>query len=210
MVKSKGNTSRPTTNNDLSIKQRVEETVADGKKSYNLEISLLKAELTEVRNSQEFICQKYEELKLDFDKLDKINKQEANISALKPQLSDLKKQSNKENDKIDFLEQYGRGQNIEFVSVPITNEENTNDIVVEVANLVGVKVLPEHISTSYRMPIKAKNKNGRKNSTPPLIIVRFTSRDNCNKIYASCRLIRLLDLTKFSVPNTSHILPTKT
>ena len=52
MVKSKKNTSRPTTNNDLSIKQLVEEAVADWKKSYNLEISSMKADLTEVRRAK--------------------------------------------------------------------------------------------------------------------------------------------------------------
>ena len=75
---------------------------------------------------------------MDCDKLPKINKvQEGEISALKRQLPDLKEQSSKEKDKVDFLEQYGRRQNIEIVGVPITNEENTKNIVIEVTNLLG-------------------------------------------------------------------------
>ena len=136
-------------------------------------------------------------------KLTLVKNRNRKFPLLKRQSSDLKEQSSKQKNKIDSLEQYGRRQNTEVVVVLITNE-NTSDIVVEVANLVGVKFLPKHISTSHRMSTKAKDKNGDRISPPPPIIVRFTNRDIHNKTHASRRLTCSLNLKKFSVPNTSH------
>ena len=41
----------------------------------------------------------------------------------------------KEGEKVELLEQYGRKLNLEITGVPVKDEENTNDIVVEIANL---------------------------------------------------------------------------
>ena len=55
------------------------------------------------------------------------------------------------------------------------------------------------------MPIKTMDKDGHRISTLPPKIVCLTNRDIRNKIYASRRLTRSLDLKKFSVLNSSHI-----
>ena len=73
-----------------------------------------------MKESQIFLSSKYEELKLDNDKLTVINRQlEQEISKLKKQIVESKIQGERESEKIDSLEQYGRGQNLEITGIPV-------------------------------------------------------------------------------------------
>ena len=69
--------------------------------------------------------------------------------------------------------------------------------------MMGVKVLPEQISTSHRMPVNPK-KNSDQIANPP-IIARFTNRDVKNQIYANRKLARSIDLRNFSISGTKNI-----
>ena len=184
-----------------SIQDLIDQAVATLKMEYGREINILKAEVNEIKNSQEFICKKYDSLKVDHDKLSLINQvQEKETATLKSQATELKEQRVKESVKLDDIEQYGRRQNIEIVGVPMHDGEDTNAIVREVGNLLNVEVLPCHMSISHRLPVKPKNK------TPnPSIIARFVNRDIRNKLYANRKLLRSIDLSKFSITGTEKI-----
>ena len=52
-----------------SVKQLVDEAIEAWKTNYDQEINTLKAELSELKNSQEFICSQYDVLKEEYDKL---------------------------------------------------------------------------------------------------------------------------------------------
>ena len=109
-----------------------------------------------------------------YNALNKTNKkQEVEISNLKVH------QCARVEEKLDNLEQYGSKQNLEIIGIQQHDGEDTNSIVIEVAKMMGVKVLPEQISTSYRMPVNPK-KNFDKVANPP-IIARFTNRDVKNQ-----------------------------
>ena len=85
---------------------------------YQQEINALKAELLEVKSSQEFICAQYEDLKLNFINLQKINKQRAeDIKTLQLQSTNLEVREAKHEEKLDAIEQYGRRQNLEIIGV---------------------------------------------------------------------------------------------
>ena len=56
--------------------------------------------------------------------------------------------------KVDELEQYGRRQNFEIVGVLQKVDKNTNAIVLEIAKMLDVDKLPNHISTFHRLPKK--------------------------------------------------------
>ena len=158
----------------------VDEAIEAWKTNYDQEVDTLKAELSEFKNSQEFICSQYDVLKEEYDKLFPTNKnQEAEICKLKSESSDMKKQSIKDMDKLDEVEQYGRRQNLEIVGVPVQENEDTNALVIEVAKLLDVEVPPDQISTSHRLPI---NPNSKISKTPP-IIVRFVNRDIRKKLF---------------------------
>ena len=87
----------------------------------------------------------------------------------------MKNQCAKDEEKLDNLEQYGRRQNLEIIGIPQRDDEDTNSIVIEVAKMMGVKVLPEQISTSHRMPVNRKKNLDQIANRP--IIARFTNRD---------------------------------
>ena len=70
--------------------------------------------LEEVKKSQDLINSQYESLKEKCDKLIVTNqKQESVIKELKAQSTTLKSSNEKEKEKVDALEQYGRRQNLE-------------------------------------------------------------------------------------------------
>ena len=49
----------------------------------------------------------------------------------------------KEGEKDESLEQYGRELNLEITGVPVKDEENTRNIVVEIAKLANVDLFPD-------------------------------------------------------------------
>ena len=187
-----------------NVNQLVAQAIAVWKKEYQLEIETLRAEVIEIKESQAFICNQYDSLKAEYDKLIVVNTlQKEEISNLKSQADALKTQEIKDSIKVDELEQYGRRQNLEIVGVPEKEDENTNAIVLEVAKMLDVDIMSSHISTSHRLP--KKKASSRNNSGSSSIIVRFTSRDIRNQIYANRKKARFVDLKNFSVSDTKNI-----
>ena len=91
---------------ELSIEQIVEEAMKSWKLEYLQEIEGLKAEIREIKSSQEFITAKYDDLKLDYDNLIlKNKKQEEEIKSLQTSSQLIAENEAKEFDKIDALEQ---------------------------------------------------------------------------------------------------------
>ena len=69
------------------------------------EISILKAELVELKDSQKFICSQYDDLKQDYDHLLLTNKQqEGEIRRLQINSQLVAKKEAKESEKLDALE----------------------------------------------------------------------------------------------------------
>ena len=119
----------------LNINELVAEAVNLWKTEYLNEIKTLKAELAEVKESQNFISQQYEKLKCEYNNLVEISKtQEAEIKDIKSHSTELEESGKKEQDKVDSLEQYGRRNNLVIVEVPYKEGENTNKIAMEVLN----------------------------------------------------------------------------
>ena len=187
-----------------NVNQLVAQAIAVWRKEYQLEIETLRAEVIEIKESQAFICNQYDSLKAEYDKLIEVNTlQKEEIFNLKSQAAALKTQEIKDSIKVDELEQYGRRQNLEIVGVPEKEDENTNAIVLEVAKMLDVDIMSSHISTSHRLPKKKASSRNNYGSSP--IIVRFTSRDIRNQIYANRKKARFVDLKNFSVSDTKNI-----
>ena len=92
---------------------------------------------------------------------------------------------------------------MEIVGVLEKENENTNTIVLEVANMLDVDIMSSHISTSHCLPKKTTSSHNNSGSFP--IIVRFTSWDIRNQIYANHKKARFVDLKIFSVSDTKNI-----
>ena len=113
-----------------TMKKLIEDAINSWKGEYLKMIADLKNELSDVKNSQEFISAKYDELKVDYDKQIETNKKlENELKTLKNQTAENNKPTNKEAVKLDSLEQYGRRLNLEIAGIPFTEGENTNRAV---------------------------------------------------------------------------------
>ena len=55
---------------------------------------------------------------------------------------------------LNELEQYGRRECLELRGIPVTDHENTTELVCQVANLVGVEISESDVSTSHRIQPK--------------------------------------------------------
>ena len=156
----------------IERKKLVDDAVKAWKSECMREISILKAELVELKDSQKFICSQYDDLKQDYDNLLLTNKQqEDEIKRLQTSSQLVAEKKAKESEKLDVLEQYGRRQNFEFTGIPETQGEDTNKFIIEVAKHIGVKITKDQISTSRRLPARrTRHDNGSTTTSPPPII----------------------------------------
>ena len=194
------------------IKKMVAESVKAWELRHQEELNAQKMELLEVKASQEFICVKYEDLKINYEKLQKINKKQAgDIEKLQTQSTNLEIREAEGEGKTDENEQYDRRQNLEIAGIPSKTGENTNKIVQKVAKLMNINLSEDQISTSHRLPVSQRSnrdntesKKRQKTSSPP-IIVRFLSRDVRNSLYSNRKLLREANLKKIFVQGTTEI-----
>ena len=117
----------------------------------------------------------------------------------------------KEKEKIDAVEQYGRRQNLGISGISANEDKNTSAIVEEVAKLVNSQISADQISTAHRLPAKPKRAAGfenKKDMALPSIIVQFLSRDIRNELYQTQKLLRNADFKNFSIQGT-HKISTK-
>ena len=63
-----------------------------------------------------------------------------------------------------------------------SKREDTNNIVIKVAEKVGVRIVEEDISVSHRLPMSKSYKGQGRTETAP-IIVKFVRRDIKEKFY---------------------------
>ena len=136
------------------------------------------------------------------------NKQQAEeIDPLKTLSNNLETRVVREGEKVESLEQYGRKLNLVITGVPVKDEENTNNIVVEIAKLANVDLSRDQISSSHGLPVKLKRPSNNENVSPapPPIIVRFISRNVRNTLYANRQNLRQADFKTFFVEGTSNV-----
>ena len=199
--------------NENSIKKLVANAMKVWESKHLAQITALKAEIEELRSSQKFNSAKYDDLVTECEELNKINKlQEQEIMKLKSQSMKLEARGDKEEEKVNAIEQCGQMLNLEISGIPIKDGENINQIVEKVAKLVNVEFSADVISTSHRLAAKPKRTAGTKNgnetetSPPPSIIKHFLSRDVRNQIYRHRQLLSNADPKNFSIEGTSKFI----
>ena len=83
----------------------------------------------------------------------------------------------------DQRDQYSRRETVRITGVPQKREENTNEIMCQIACSIGVQLSESDISVSHR--------SGRQNGdTPRPILVKFARRDIKNQILQNRRMAR--------------------
>ena len=170
---------------------------------YLRELNAVKYELEQLRTSQQFNSDKFDDLSKEIKKMATTNKKnELTATKLSKELTDLEKVKKEEFFKIDQLEQYGRRLNLEFDGVPNQKNENVTDIVIEISKKLDVEVRRSDISIAHRLPPK-KFKANDSASWPPTIIAQFTNKRMRNEIFAKRKKAK--EMTDFPVDEMTNL-----
>lgn len=133
-------------------------------------------ELRAIQKSQDFISNKFDELLNSFKLLEEENcklklengKLNVQVKEMAERISGLEKEQ-------ENINLYSRRDCLEFNGVPVKPNENTSELVKQIADLMAVEILPTDISTSHRLPSKR--------GVIPAIIVKFVRRSTRDKLY---------------------------
>ena len=135
--------------------------------------------LAPLQDALNFLSGKYDEL------INTISQQDTSIKnlvkenqALKMETGSLKASSQRNQNWLNDLEQYGRRECLEIRGIPPSPQENTTDLICKVANLAGVEISPADISTSHRIKPKADT-----TKFPPAIVAKFVCCDTRDELY---------------------------
>ena len=147
-------------------------------------------ELKAIKNSQEFISDKFDELLKSVSLLQEENIQLPTKNArLSDEITDMNKKMSNLDEEQERINLYSRRDCLEFHGMPECSGENTDELVQRVGNLVRVEIGPSDISVSHWLP----SKSGR----TPAIIAKFTKRSTRDKLFnakASLRNYRSSDI----------------
>ncbi|XP_077976186.1 uncharacterized protein LOC144432047 [Styela clava] len=94
-------------------------------------------------------------------------------------------------EKLEDQERRGRLENLEFHGIPVKQNEDTDEIVCNIAKMVGVNIQASDISVSHRMP------TGGEETRTPAIIAKFIHGKNKIKIFEKRKVLR-------SVKSSAH------
>lgn len=155
----------------------------------------LSKSLEEVKESMSFINDKYDELFLKMTEYEEERK--AIIienKSLKAELLDSVKQLKSLTNSLNNLEQYTRRDCVEIKGIPVSEHEQTNDIVMKLGKMIKVNLSRDDISTSHRLPVKRFKAGGDtdtvKSQNTPAIIVKFVKRDVRESFYRARKYLK--------------------
>ena len=172
------------------------------------EIMILKTELAQTKESQQFISMQFEELKAENAKLIKCNKNlEKENQKLRDEVEMLHDAQTNQFEHLNNLQQYGRKENLEFEGVSLVQNKDTTEVVIKIAEKLNVNINENDISIAHRVPTKrpSRSSNSRTNLPPPAIIARFANRKIRNLIYSKRSVARKIPTTEFPMPGITRL-----
>ena len=143
----------------------------------------LKQSLDEVVNTLSFLCNRYDGLQKTVAGLQEENKK------LQNENKSLRAEVKVEREALNNHEQYIRRECLEFSGIPEKKEEDTNQIVTDICEAIGIDISEEEISVSHRLPSKPRPDH-RSDDRPKVIVARFVRRDIRDQIYKARSQLR--------------------
>ena len=127
--------------NKIQQEQMIKEPVIKATTPLKNEIEMLKAEIVEIKKSQEFVCDKYDEMKSECqDITNKTRQQNQEVKNLKDLAVALEKNHVYNKDKLDDIEQYTRRQNLIFEGIPVNEYEEINKTITQLIEKLDLKI----------------------------------------------------------------------
>ena len=137
----------------------IEEAVIKATTPLGNEIEMLKAEIVEIKKSQEFVCDKYDEIKSECQDLTtKPRQQNQEVKNVKGLAVALEKNHVDNKDKLDDIEQHTRRQNLIFEGIPVSEGEDINKTIIscQLVEKLNLKITDQDISIAHRLPSKKR------------------------------------------------------
>ena len=160
-------------------------------------VNNLKKEVAAVKESQDFLSKKYEDMRQEIAEMKDGNKEnQIKIVKIDERTKDLQEIIEVQKITIANLEQYGRKSNLEFQGIPVQPNENTNEVIRKLLTKVNIQLNDNDVCVSHRLPATSPN-------FPPTIIMRFTNREKRNAIYAKRRHFQKVKI--FDIPKMEHL-----
>ncbi|XP_077978266.1 uncharacterized protein LOC144433778 [Glandiceps talaboti] len=126
------------------------------------------------------------------------------LQSLRNENKDLKDKLANTTKEVNELHQYTRRNTLEISGIPEDGNEDTDNIVVKVAEIVGVNVSPDDIDISHRLPQRpSRQSNGQRK--PATIIVKFVRRSLRNKLYSSRKNLKGKTTRNIGVTSNNRI-----
>ncbi|XP_041469857.1 uncharacterized protein LOC121419445 [Lytechinus variegatus] len=152
----------------------------------NNKFLVLESAISDVRGGQQdivrslsFLEEKYEEMKVTTERLERENKGLQNENqALKKRVDDLDRQ-------VQDLDQYHRRQNLEIAGIPEEKQENPADVALIISKRIDPDITAGDIDIAHGL---GAPKPSAKHPRP--IIVRFTNRRARNAVYDGRKHLR--------------------
>lgn len=167
----------------------------------------LNQKIEDVNLSMSLINEKYEHMLKKFSTFDEERKELTNVNqALKMELQATTKKLQDLSAAHNDLEQYVRRECVEIRGIPLPSsqsKEDTNEIVLKVANLMDVDIEDRDISISHRLR-NSESYKGKGNKCPP-IIVKFVRRITKDKFYKARRKLNDLSTKDLGYPIAQRI-----
>ncbi|XP_066920569.1 uncharacterized protein [Clytia hemisphaerica] len=163
----------------------------------------MKEELYQSIKSQQFLDTKYEEQKVQLSKLETkvkslctdISDKEVTINQLKERLKLTEASFLSNKSDINALEQYGRREMINISGIPRKNNEDTDKIVFNITDKLGIDLYLDDIEVTHRTSPKI--------NAP--IIVKFNSRRTRDEVWNLRYKLKNLKASDFGFDSNNSI-----
>lgn len=163
-------------------------------------IDELRSKVTEAMKFITLASSKYDELLTKFAIHDKENKELIKENQiLRGTVRDMESKLSQLSDTCNDLEQYSRRDCVEILGIPFHRDEDTNKIVRNVGNLIGVHIEEKDISISHRLPTRKLYRDQGNVYNNSAIIVKFLHHDVKEQLYQARARIALKSCTSTDI-----------
>lgn len=150
----------------------------------------IKNEMQDIKRSLNFISTQYDEFQRNFNEEKEKNKiLSSKVSTLEKTVKDQHKVIMNLESKLNYPSnlidpnQYSRNKNIEIHGIPVSQQENCVNTVLQVASELQLNIKKEDIDVAHRLSQRAGSKK------PPPIIAQFTTRNKRDLLLQKKRLV---------------------
>ena len=151
-----------------------------------LALTPIRESIDSVKASLHFLSSQYDDLSKSVKDLSERNKVlQVENASLRSQLLTMTNDINQQKDALNDYEQYSRRECLEISGIPKKIKEDTNQIVIDIGEMLGIEITEDDLSVSHRVPPNKRNPD-----RPPAIIAKFVRRDKKEELYRARKLLR--------------------